>query len=518
MIRLIISGLISFVVTGFLSWFLFSARFKKILVDAKLLFKKIKKDSENEVEKIEFQGKEAVTQIKLDYQKHIEKEKNYWDEEIHEFEIRLEKEQQKIDIEKEENVEIQKRIDLLFDSINENYNKIRDLKNEKFKTIKSIVPELETKAETTSKQLKENIVNNLIEKIHVESNVSIHNAEEIPESDFISKAKRIIGISIGRVGHTKLQEKPQIISSIPLQLYNKLISFVDNPEELNEIFDIKLVFTKFDNMVSIKFDSLDSVKREIIRRVLEKFPNYIKNKNDLIKFYNKKLDEMNNELTGYGRKAFKSVGLKPKAHKEIIKLLGRLYYRTSYTQNQWLHVVEAAQLAGLMALELNLDVEIAKRATLLHDIGKSLTHILEGSHAVIGMEKAKEYGEEEIIVNAIGAHHGDVPPKSLYSKIVMAADAMSGGRPGARKELVATYFDRIRELERVALDFKGVKEVFAVQAGRELRIHVDKDIVSDDSTNSLAVDISKKISDKLNFPGHIKVTVIRKFNAVEYAR
>ncbi len=205
-------------------------------------------------------------------------------------------------------------------------------------------------------------------------------------------------------------------------------------------------------------------------------------------------------------------------HPELVRLVGRLKYRTSYSQNQLQHTMEVAQLAGVMAAELGLDVKIAKRAGLLHDIGKSADVNMEGTHVSISAELAKKYGEHPRVVNAIAAHHEDVEITCLEAVVLQIADTLSAARPGARRELLESYVKRLEGLERIANSFAGVSKTYAVQAGREVRIIVEGTEVSDVQAYQLARDIAKRIEEELQYPGHIKVTVIRETRAVEYAK
>jgi ribonuclease Y len=204
-------------------------------------------------------------------------------------------------------------------------------------------------------------------------------------------------------------------------------------------------------------------------------------------------------------------------HPELIKYLGRLKYRTSYAQNVLQHSVEVGVLCGIMASELGLKEKIARRMGLLHDIGKAIDHEVEGPHAVIGSKLAKKFGESPGVVHAIGAHHEDIPPASVYALLVQAADGLSGARPGARKELLENYIKRIEDLEGIANGFKGVANTYAIQAGREIRVIVESDKISDEESVLLSRDIARKIEESLTFPGQIKVTVIRETRSVEYA-
>jgi len=203
---------------------------------------------------------------------------------------------------------------------------------------------------------------------------------------------------------------------------------------------------------------------------------------------------------------------------EILKLIGRLKYRTSYTQNVYQHSLEVAFLCGIMAAELGINVKQAKRAGLLHDLGKAVDHEVEGSHAVIGADLARKYGESPKIVHAIAAHHEDEKPTTILAVLVQAADALSGARPGARREMMETYVKRLEDLERIATSFQGVQNSFAIQAGREIRVMVSSEQVTDEQSVLLARDIAKKIESEMTYPGMIKVNVIRETRATEYAR
>jgi ribonuclease Y len=205
-------------------------------------------------------------------------------------------------------------------------------------------------------------------------------------------------------------------------------------------------------------------------------------------------------------------------HVELINLLGRLKYRTSYGQNVLQHSLEVSFLCGIMASELGVDVKMAKRAGLLHDIGKAVDHEVEGSHAIIGRDLAKKYGEPDQVVYAIGAHHEELPPLSVIDVLVQSADALSGARPGARKEMLQSYVKRLEDLEAIANGFNGVEKSYAIQAGRDLRIIVDSGKVKDEDAALLSQDIARSIESKLTYPGQIRVTVIRETRAVEYAK
>ncbi|HUJ57997.1 MAG TPA: HDIG domain-containing protein [Kofleriaceae bacterium] len=271
-----------------------------------------------------------------------------------------------------------------------------------------------------------------------------------------------------------------------------------------------------DDKDAVRLEGLDGVGREIARRALARLAK----KPETIDEARRAPDEwaararehVAQEIRALGKKAFHTLGVQ-KAHPEIVELVGALNFRTSYTQNQWLHAVEASFLAGMMAAELGLDEKLARRATLMHDIGKALTHKIEGSHAVIGADIARRLGEPEVVANAIGAHHADEPPNSVYAYLVAASDAMSGARPGARRELAEGFTAKIEDLERIGLARRGVSHAHAVHGGRELRVYVREREVDDLTVVELSSEIAAQIAEEMTFPGQIKVTVIRSFEA-----
>ncbi len=465
------------------------------------------------------EAKQASNELLVEGRERQTAEQQVSEEEIHESELRLEKEDQRIETVRQRIAKREKVVNERSSSLSSRQEAVKKLHQERTSMAKGEVAQLEQYLDISREEVIEGIAKRFIDMARDEAQQTLRQTAEISESEYAPLAKRVMGITIGRLGQTKVKERPLVSVTGTPKAFEELLEVVGGQrEDLDTFFGIPLVISEDEGQVTVRFDTLDTVRREVVRRVLDKTLAMGKIPKDLKNLFDKRMEEMENELVGLGRRAFKLTGLKPKVDKEIVKLIGRLYYRTSYTQNQWLHSVEASQLAGLMAHELKLDVQLAKRAALLHDIGKALTHEREGSHATIGAEVAQTYGEEPLVVNAIAAHHGDVPEESLYSRIVMAADALSGARPGARRELVETYFDRIRALERVAQSFKGVKEVHAVQAGRELRVIVDNNAVDDSQTQAIADGIAEKISDEVVFPGRIKVTVIRRYNIVEYAR
>jgi ribonuclease Y len=262
----------------------------------------------------------------------------------------------------------------------------------------------------------------------------------------------------------------------------------------------------------------DPVRREIAREAMERLildgrihPARIE------EVVSKISEEMDEVILRTGEQAVSKLGLAP-MHVELVKLLGRLHFRNSFAQNILQHSVEVAQLMAMMAAELGIDVAAAKRAGLLHDVGKAVSHEIEGPHAIVGADIAQRCGESEAVVNGIASHHGEVPHTGLLGILVSAADAISASRPGARSETVMTYIKRVEDLERIGLSFPGVEKCFALQAGRELRVVVTPTAVTDEQAYMLARNIARKVEDTLQYPGQIRVTIVRETRCVEFAK
>ncbi|WP_428261807.1 Rnase Y domain-containing protein [Haliangium sp.] len=336
---------------------------------------------------------------------------------------------------------------------------------------------------------------------------------------FERTARRIMEIAVSRYQNHFLTERN--ISNIRVGAEIGELLAADGGairEVLEEVANVQLHLSAEGD--AVRLEGLDGVGREIARRALGRLMKKPAAKRDLRAdpraWASKIRDALAREITTRGKKAFQVLGI-PRPHREIVDLVGALNYRTSYTQNQWLHAVEASFMAGMMAAEMDLDIKLARRATLMHDIGKALTHKIDGSHAVIGADIARKLGEDEVVANAIGAHHADEPPKSLYAYLVAAADAMSGARPGARRETTDLYTHRLDDLERIGRGHAGVERAHAVHGGRELRVYVDESKVGDLGVVELSSEIADQIAEELTFPGQIKVTVIRAFEATSVA-
>ena len=372
---------------------------------------------------------------------------------------------------------------------------------------------LEQKAETTGREIRNQQADAIVEEHRAQCADRLRNLEATDGEEFARQAKRLMGIAMGRHRMKYSAERTSFNVPLPAGGGDHLL---EHPEYMEAVeAECGVRWAQSDSGESVRLEGGDGVGRELARRALSRFvaEKTVRNHERLVSSLSNELDR---EILKKGSQAFRNQGIKL-PHPELVSLVGRLSYRTSYTQNQWEHAIESSYLAGLMAAEMGLDVRLARRATLLHDIGKALTHEVEGSHAVIGAELARKYDESELVANAIGSHHGDEPANSPYALLVAAADAMSGARPGARREITETYGDRIGDLERIAARFKGVTSVHAVQAGRELRVLVDERRINDSKAAKLSEEIAEEISEKLTFPGQIRVIVIREFKAVDMA-
>jgi ribonuclease Y len=375
-----------------------------------------------------------------------------------------------------------------------------------------VVKELERRAGETRGEAKQRMIADWVEQAKAEAAELVRRVEaEQNDAEHGREAKRIMGIAIQRYQGHYLTER--LLSNLPL-LPEVVARVEPHFPVIEEVANIKLQLA--DDKTSVRLEGQDSFGREIARRAISRFGKNGVKGGDPKKATEVIKEELEREVFELGKRAFKELEI-PRAHPDIVRLVGRLNWRTSYTQNQWKHAIEAAFLCGMMASELGLDVKIARRAALMHDIGKSLTHAIDGSHAVIGADYARRLGESEMVANAIGAHHTEEPFNSTYALLVAASDAMSGARPGARREQTDNYVQRLDDLERIGGHFHGVERAFAVQGGRELRVYVKEDRVSDEKAVELSTEIARQISDELTFPGQIKVTVIREVRTVEVA-
>jgi ribonuclease Y len=378
--------------------------------------------------------------------------------------------------------------------------------------------QLEQVAGLTREEAKRSLIDQMVEEAKHESAKRIRVIEEEAKEEAVRRSQKIVALAIERLAGDFVAERSVTIFPLPNdELKGKIIGREGrNIRALEAATGIDLIVD--DTPETVVISGHNPIRREIARLSLEKLVSDGRiHPGRIEEVVRKSEQELEESIKEAGQKAIFDVGVHG-VHPEIIKLLGRLKYRYSYAQNVLLHSIEAAFICGAMAAELGLNEKQARRAALLHDIGKAVDHEVEGSHAIIGAELARKYGESPKIVNAIAAHHEDVRAETILAPLVDAADALSGARPGARREMMETYTRRLEELERIVNEFKGVEKYYAVQAGREIRIMVQHDLISDDEASRMAREIARKIENEMTYPGQIKVTVIRELRAVDYAK
>lgn len=378
--------------------------------------------------------------------------------------------------------------------------------------------ELERISGLTSEQAKEYLLKTVEDEVKHETAVMIKAYESRAKEEAEKKARDCIVSAIQRCSADHVAEMTISVVQLPNdEMKGRIIGREGrNIRTLETLTGVELIID--DTPDAVVLSGFDPVRREVARIALEKLildgrihPARIE------EMVEKAQREVETVIKEEGEAATLEVGVHG-IHPELVKLLGRMYFRTSYGQNVLKHSIEVAQLAGLLAEEVGCDVKTAKRAGLLHDIGKSIDREMEGTHVQIGVDLCRRYKESPIVINAVEAHHGDVEPESLIACLVQAADTISAARPGARRETLETYTNRLKQLEDITNSFKGVEKSFAIQAGREIRVMVVPEVVSDSDMILMARDISKQIEDQMEYPGQIKISVIRESRVVDYAK
>jgi ribonuclease Y len=378
--------------------------------------------------------------------------------------------------------------------------------------------QLERIAGMSADEAKKLLMDNLISEAKMEAATIVKEIKEQAEANAEKEAKEVIIQAIYRCAADHTVESTVSVVSLPNdEMKGRIIGREGrNIRSFETLTGIDVIVD--DTPEAVILSGYDPVRREVARMALERLvgdgrihPTRIE---EVVEKARKEMEMMVREA---GEQACFELGIHG-IHSDIVNLLGQLNYRTSYGQNVLQHSKEVAMLCGLMAAELNLEPEIAKRSGLLHDVGKAIDRETEGTHTQIGMEFLKRYNEHEYVINAVGSHHGDIPQMSPYAVMVQAADAISGSRPGARREPLEGYIKRLEKLEELADSFKGVAKAYAIQAGREIRVIVENDELDDVGSTVLASDIAKRLEKAMEYPGQVKVTVIRETRAVEYAR
>ena len=466
------------------------------------------------IKSAESKKREALVEAKEE----IHKNRSEYEREVKERRAELSKQEHRLQ-QKEEHLDkktdaIDRKNELLTKKISEveaQQEEIQKLKNSQLEVLERI-------SGYSAEEAKQLLIDSLASEVTHEQAVKVREIEAQFKEEADQRAREVVALAIQRCAADHASEVTVSVVSLPNdEMKGRIIGREGrNIRSIENLTGVDLIID--DTPEAITVSCFDPVRREVARLALEKLiadgrihPARIE------EMIAKAQKEVNATIKAEGERAVFETGVHG-LHPELIKLLGRQKYRTSYGQNVLNHSMEVAHISGLIAAELGVDIATAKRAGLLHDIGKSIDHEVEGSHVTIGVDIAKKYKESPEVIHAIQAHHGDVEPQTVIACIVQAADAISASRPGARRENIENYVKRLEKLEEVSMSFPGIDSCYAIQAGREIRIMVKPDQVSEDQMTLLARDIAKKIENELTYPGQIKVHVLRETKAVEYAK
>ena len=500
-------GTIAIIIVNYLRGISTTSKIDKMLENAKKESERIKRDSILET-------KEETYRMKTDAEKEIKEKK----QEVKETEERLLARENNID---RRDQTLQNREQLLEERENNLIEKQREIQNEQVKIEEIKNQQLETleQISNVSKQeAKDLILKKIEDMMNLEITGYIKEREAEAKLEVDRTAKSMLVTCMQRYAGDVANEQTVTVVNLPNdEMKGRIIGREGrNIRTIEAVTGVDLIID--DTPEAIVLSSFDPYRREIARLTIESLikdgrihPTRIE------ELYDKVSNEILIKIREYGEEALFELGI-TKMDPELVELVGKLHFRTSYGQNALQHSIEVANLSGLLAAELGENVVLAKRAGLLHDIGKSIDHEMEGSHVTIGGEIARKYKESEVVINAIESHHGDVEATSVISVLVAVADALSASRPGARNDSLENYVKRLQELENIANDNPGIEKAYAVQAGREIRIVVKPDKVDDLASHKIARDIKTKIEEELTYPGHIKVTVIREIRASEIAK
>ena len=463
-------------------------------------------------------GENKKKEMLLEAKEEIHKSRTEYEKEVKERRAELSKQERRLE-QKETNLDKKtEAFEKKEEELNKRLAKVAETQAKADEVLQAQEAKLEELSGLTQEQAKAYLLESVENEVRHESAMKIKEIEAQLKDNAESMAREVIATAIQRCAADHAAETT--VSVVPLpndEMKGRIIGREGrNIRTLETITGVDLIID--DTPEAITVSSFDPVRREIARLALEKLiadgrihPTRIE---DMVE---KARREVDRTIREEGERACYETGVH-NLNPELIKILGRQKYRTSYGQNVLNHSMEVSHIAGLLASELGVDVALAKRAGLLHDLGKAVDHEMEGSHVQLGADLAKKYKENPVIVNAIEAHHGDVEPKTIVAVLVQAADAISAARPGARRENVENYIRRLQKLEELTGTWPGVDKAYAIQAGREIRIMVKPEVVTEDNMILLARDIAKKIEQELEYPGQIKVNVIRETKAVEYAK
>ena len=500
MVQVLIAVIITLIVTALVVWFLASAYHKKVS-EAKIgsAEDKAREIIDEALKTAETKKREALLEVK---ERRAEAQR---------YERRVQQKEEAIDKKSDAIEKKEANLAAREEELSKQREEISKLNEQRLQ-------ELERISGLTSEQAKEYLLKIVEDEVKHETAVMIKEMESRAKEEADKKAKEYVVNAIQKCAADHVSETTISVVQLPSdEMKGRIIGREGrNIRTLETLTGVDLIID--DTPEAVILSGFDPIRREVARIALEKLivdgrihPARIE---EMVEKAQKEVEVMIKEE---GEAATLEVGVHG-IHPELVRLLGKMKFRTSYGQNALKHSIEVAQLSGLLAAEMGLDVRMAKRAGLLHDIGKAVDHEMEGSHIQLGVELCRKYKESAVVINAVEAHHGDVEPQSLIACIVQAADTISAARPGARRETLETYTSRLKQLEDITNNFKGVDKSFAIQAGREVRVMVVPDQISDSDMVLLARDISKQIEAELEYPGQIKVNVIRESRVIDYAK
>jgi ribonuclease Y len=486
--------------------------------DAQKEADRIVEAAKSEAETVRKEAELEAESIKLEAQKEADKQLNERRAELQKQEERLSNRESNLDRRADKLDQREQDASKREEKLNAREHELNEREEGLSRRSDELSERLSEVAGMSEQEARQQLIDEMVEEARAEATQKIKEIEEEAADDAERRAKKILSTAVQRyAGEFAVENTVRVVQLPSDDMKGRIIGREGrNIRAMEAAMGVDIIVDDTPEVVVVS--CFDPVRRETARLALEKLisdgrihPSRIEEVVD------KTEDEMAKVIKDAGEQAAFELGVHG-LHAEIIKLLGRLKYRTSYGQNMWSHSIEVGFLCGLMAAELGVDVKAARRAGLLHDMGKALTHEREEPHALVGAEIAAKHGESELVRNAIAAHHDEEPQNSVIAHLVIAADALSGARPGARREILGSYVKRLEDLERISASFDGVSSSYAIQAGREIRVMVENDKVDDNQAYALSKNIARKIEDELTYPGQVKVCVIRETRAIDVAK